>query len=176
MSDRLSRSVKNLPKLRELRDSAVNNLFHEKPKPMKLRLTKLIPFIMIFALAVSSFAADDIITLESGLRHQDLVVGTGETAIIGKVATIHIAGWLDHSGQKGTKFIDSHEQRQTITFKLGTDRVMKAWNFGVTGMKAGGKRRLMVPAALGYGSRGVEDIVPPDSDLILEIELVEIRQ
>ena len=95
MSDRLSRSVKNLPKLCELRDSAVNNLFHEKFKPMKLRLTKLILFIMIFALAVSSFAADDFITLENGLKYQELDVGTGETAEIGKVATIHIVGWLD---------------------------------------------------------------------------------
>ena len=52
---------------------------------------------------------------------------------------------------------------------------MKAWNLGVVGMKTGGKRRLMVPASLGYGSKGIDDIVPPDSDLILEIELVEVK-
>jgi FKBP-type peptidyl-prolyl cis-trans isomerase len=62
-----------------------------------------------------------------------------------------------------------------VAFKLGADGVMPAWNPGVTGMRAGGKRRLMVPDHLGYGERGLEDVVPPGADLIVEIELLEIK-
>lgn len=142
---------------------------------MTLKLSFLSLFILLWALAAVSFAGDEVAVLDSGLKYQDLVVGTGETAEAGKIATIHLAGWLDDSGRKGVKFFDSHDQSQPIMFKIGTDRVMKAWNLGVVGMKAGGKRRLMVPASLGYGSKGVADIVPPDSDLILEIELVGVK-
>ncbi|MFZ0134546.1 MAG: FKBP-type peptidyl-prolyl cis-trans isomerase [Desulfobacterales bacterium] len=130
---------------------------------------------MLWAFAAAGFAGEDVTVLESGLKYQDLVVGTGETAGAGKVATIHMAGWLDDGGRKGVKFFDSRDQGQPIMFKIGTDRVMKAWNLGVVGMQAGGKRRLMVPASLGYGKKAVDGIVPPDSDLILEIELVEVK-
>ena len=145
-------------------------------KPTTLRIAFASLFILLSTIGAVSFASEQVTVLESGFKYQDLVVGAGDEADIGKVATIHIVGWLDNSGQKGTKFFDSYEQGQPIKFKVGTDRVMKAWNFGVAGMRADGKRRLMVPAALGYGSKGVDDIVPPDSNLILEIELVEIRQ
>jgi FKBP-type peptidyl-prolyl cis-trans isomerase len=140
---------------------------------IRLALTSL--FIVLSALTAAAVAAGEVNVLESGLRYQDLVLGDGETAEAGKIATIHLAGWLEDSGRKGVKFFDSRDQGQPIMFKIGTDRVMKAWNFGVVGMKAGGKRRLMVPASLGYGSKGVAEIVPPDSDLILEIELVEVK-
>ena len=125
---------------------------------------------------MTSFATDEVITTENGLKYQDLVIGTGETATIGKVATIHLAGWLVANGQKGVNFFDSHDRGEPIKFTVGTDRVMKAWNIGVIGMKAGGKRRLMVPAALAYGDKGVDDTVPPNSDLILEIALEDVRQ
>jgi len=144
-----------------------------KPMTLKHAFTSL--FILLWAVAAVSFAGEELTVLESGLRYQELVVGTGETAEAGKIATIHMAGWLDDGGRKGDEFFDSRAQGQPIKFKIGTDRVMKAWNLGVVGMKAGGKRRLMVPASLGYGSKGVADIVPPDSDLILEIELVDVK-
>ena len=143
---------------------------------MTLRIAFAGMFIMLWAIGTGSLASEQVTVLEGGLKYQDIVVGTGETADIGKVATIHIVGWLDNSGQKGIKFFDSYDQGQPIKFKVGTERVMKAWNFGVVGMRVGGKRRLLVPAELGYGSKGVEDLVPPKSDLILEIELVKVRQ
>ena len=144
-------------------------------KPMTLKLAFSGLFILLWALAAVSFAGNEVTVLESGLKYQELVVGTGETAEDGKIATIHLAGWLDDSGRKGVKFFNSHDQGQPIMFKIGTDRVMKAWNLGVVGMKVGGKRRLLVPTSLGYGSKGVDDIIPPYSDLILEIELVEVK-
>lgn len=140
---------------------------------IRLALTSL--FIMLWTIAAAAFAGGDANVLESGLTHQDLVVGTGDTAAAGKIATIHFAGWLDDGGRKGVKFFDSRDQGRPITFKIGTERVMMAWNLGVVGMQVGGKRRLMVPASLGYGRKGVDDIVPPDSDLILEIELVDVE-
>jgi len=147
-----------------------------KYKPMKLRFTNLSLIILLSTLVSASFAAEEIKEMPSGLKYQDLVTGTGDTAEIGKIATIHLVGWLDDNGQKGDKFFDSpRDYGRPITFKIGTDRVMKAWNIGVDGMKVGGKRRLRVPAALGYGAKGVDDIVPPNSDLILEIALVEVK-
>jgi len=142
---------------------------------MKIRFAFTSLFIMIWAFAAAAFAGEEVIVLESGLRYQDLVVGTGETAVAGKIATINLAGWLEDSGRKGVKFFDTRDQGQPIMFKIGTDRVMKAWNLGVIGMKVGGKRRLMVPSALGYGNKGIDDLVPPGSDLMLEIELVKLE-
>jgi hypothetical protein len=150
-------------------------VFQQPAKPMTIRLAFTSLFILLWAVAAVSFAGGEITVLESGLRYQELVVGTGITAETGKIATIHMTGWLDDGGRKGDKFFDSRDQGQPIMFKIGTDRVMKAWNLGVVGMKPGGKRRLMVPASLGYGSKGVAGIVPPDSDLILEIELLDVR-
>lgn len=141
---------------------------------MNIRLVFASLFIMIWACAAAAVAGEEVMVPESGLRYRDLVVGTGEMAVAGKVATIQLAGWMDDSGRKGVKFFDSRDQGRPIMFKIGTDRVMKAWNLGVTGMQTGGKRRLMVPASLGYGRKGVDDIVPPDSDLILEIELLDV--
>lgn len=142
---------------------------------MIIRLAFTSLFIVLWALTAAAVTAEEVTVLENGLRHQDLVVGTGATAEAGKIATIHMAGWLDDSGRKGVKFFDSRDQGQPIKFRIGTDRVMKAWNPGVVGMKTGGKRRLMVPASLGYGSEGVDEIVPPNSALILEIELMEVK-
>ena len=155
--------------------SSSARVFRQPEKPLTTRLAVTSLLIMLWAVAATAFAGGEATVLESGLRYQDLVVGTGATAETGKVATIHMTGWLDNGGVKGDEFFDSRHQGQPIMFKIGTDRVMKAWNLGVVGMKAGGKRRLMVPASLGYGSKGVADIVPPDSDLILEIELLDVR-
>jgi len=158
---------------RELMNMRPETIMRRKSMTSKLPFKSV--FVLLWAVVAVSFAAEKVTVLESGLKYQDLVVGTGETAEAGKIATIHLAGWLDDSGRKGDEFFDSRHQGQPIMFKIGTDRVMKAWNLGVVGMKAGGKRRLLVPASLGYGSKGVADIVPPDSDLILEIELLEVK-
>ena len=112
----------------------------------------------------------------SGLRYRDLEVGSGETAETGKVAVIHFKAWLDDNGVKGAKFFDTRKQRgEPVAFKIGTDKVMPGWNIGVAGMKKGGKRRLMIPAVLGYGTKGAGEAVPPNADLIFDVELVDVR-
>lgn len=133
-------------------------------------------FILGLGLAAGCMASANSTDADSRFHYQVLAAGSGQTAAPGDVVTIHLVGWLAEQETKGTCFIDTGERGQPISFKLGTDRVMPAWNLAVEGMQAGGKRRLFVPSALGYGPEGVEGLVPPDADLIFEIELLEVQK
>ena len=136
-------------------------------------LTGIFILMLFFMRAV--LAEQAIVTLHSGLRYQNLEKGTGATAEIARVVVIHLTGWLDDNGRKGEKFFSTYDQGKPISFKLGTKNVMPGLNEGVIGMKVGGRRRLMIPARLGYGEKGAGDIVPPNADLIFDIELIEVR-
>ena len=136
-------------------------------------LTCVISIFFVFTNA--PLADQGIVATESGLAYIDLEDGTGPVAELGKIAVIHFIGWLDENGEKGKQFFSSRDRGEPVAFKLGTDGVMHGWNIGLIGMKAGGKRRLMIPYQLGYGADGVEDVVPPYSDLIFEIELIEVK-
>jgi FKBP-type peptidyl-prolyl cis-trans isomerase len=142
-------------------------------------MQKIPAFMMVCALlsffASAPLAEQGLIVLESGLKYEDLVVGSGAEAEVGKIAVIHLKGWLGGNGQTGAEFIDSKERGKPVSFKIGTSDVMKAWNEGVPGMRVGGKRRLMVPSHLGYGPKGVGEHVPPNADLIIDVELLEVR-
>jgi len=148
--------------------------------PIKTRLAELLSWISIIALMMAcpttDAAQEPRVMLTSGFGFEDVVIGTGSTADLGDVVTVHLQGWLNHNGGKGRKYFSTTDDGQPISFKLGTERVMPAWNQGVEGMAVGGIRRLWVPASLGYGSKGVSDVVPPDTDLIFEIELLAIRR
>jgi FKBP-type peptidyl-prolyl cis-trans isomerase len=132
-------------------------------------------FILIFVQTPFSFAWQAIFVPGSGLKYQDLEVGTGATAEVGKVVVVHLTGWLDDNGRKGEEFFSSYDRGKPVSFKLGTGNVMQGWNEGVAGMKVGGRRRLMIPANLGYGAKGAGDIVPPDADLIFDIALLDVK-
>jgi FKBP-type peptidyl-prolyl cis-trans isomerase len=131
--------------------------------------------VILLFFAAMAFAQEDVIVTESGLEYVDLKVGRGAAAEVGRIAVIHFIGWLDEHGDKGKQIFNSHDSGGPVAFKLGTDRVMQGWNIGIAGMKVGGKRRLMIPSELGYGTQGVEDLVPPNRDLIFEIELIEVK-
>lgn len=139
-------------------------------------------FELLFLLIIGCFlpssciAAPNSADTSEGLRYEELNAGSGLTAKIDDIVTIQMVGWLDNGGLMGSQFINTYDFGQPISFKLGTDRVMQAWNRSVTGMKVGGKRRVFVPAKLGYGAQGVENLVPPDADLIFEIELLEVKR
>jgi FKBP-type peptidyl-prolyl cis-trans isomerase len=120
-------------------------------------------------------AQQNFILMDSGLRYLDFEKGIGAIAESGKIVVVHLIGWLDDNGAQGLKFISTYDRGKPVAFKLGTAKVMKAWNEGVRGMKAGGKRRLLVPAKLGYGKKGVAEIVPPNTDLVFDVELLEVR-
>lgn len=114
-------------------------------------------------------------TLPSGLKIQDHTIGTGVEAVAGKTVVVHYTGWLDEKGQKGTKFDSSVDRGQKFDFPLGAGRVIAGWDEGVAGMKVGGKRTLYIPSKLGYGARGAGAAIPPNADLIFDVELFEVK-
>ena len=88
---------------------------------------------------------------------------------------MHYTGWLYQDGKKGAKFDSSHDRGKPFEFPLGTGRVIKGWDEGVASMKVGGKRTLIIPAALGYGARGAGGVIPPNATLLFEVELLEAK-
>ncbi len=104
----------------------------------------------------------------SGLQIQDIVVGTGEEAKAGDTVSVHYTGWLTD----GSKFDSSVDRGQPFEFTLGQGGVIPGWDEGVAGMKVGGKRRLTIPADLGYGASGAGSLIPPNATLIFDVELL----
>ena len=127
----------------------------------------------------SEIKSDIIIPATPILEKIDTLVGTGQEATIGTRVAVHYSGWLRDPGaplQHGKAF-DNSLSRGPFTFQLGAGRVIKGWDQGVEGMKVGGKRTLIIPAELGYGARGAGNgVIPPNADLIFEIELIKINQ
>ena len=111
------------------------------------------------------------ITTESGLKYIDLAPGSGDPAETGSVVTVHYTGWLED----GTKFDSSLDAGRPFTLTLGEGRVIAGWEEGLLGMKAGGKRKLIIPGHLGYGERGYPGVIPPNATLIFEVEVLEIQ-
>ena len=112
------------------------------------------------------------ITTPSGLQYEDTTVGTGEIAQAGGRVTVHYTGWLWQDGQAGAKFDSSKDRHDPFVFPLGAGHVIKGWDEGVQGMAVGGTRRLLIPAALGYGARGAGGVIPPNATLLFEVELL----
>jgi peptidylprolyl isomerase len=120
---------------------------------------------------------------ESGLAYVDVTEGSGELPRTGHTCVVHYTGWLwdPDAKAKGKKFDTSKERDDNsvdrgtpFAFHLGTGEVMKGWDEGVSGMKTGGKRELLVPAALAFGERGSGGVIPPNATLFYEVELLEI--
>jgi FKBP-type peptidyl-prolyl cis-trans isomerase FkpA len=107
----------------------------------------------------------------SGLGIQELVVGTGATAEPGRWVGLHYTGWLTD----GTEFDSSRRGRELLKFPLGQGRVIAGWEEGVAGMKVGGRRKLVIPPALGYGDAGAGGVIPPGATLVFDVELCEVK-
>jgi len=106
----------------------------------------------------------------SGLIVEDINIGEGAAAAAGQKVTVHYTGWLTN----GTKFDSSRDRNDPFVFPLGGGRVIKGWDEGVQGMKVGGKRKLTIPPALDYGSRGAGSVIPPNATLVFEVELLGV--
>ena len=126
-------------------------------------------------IAMSTAAAAAPTTTTSGLRYTDEVVGTGAAPKAGQSVSVHYTGWLDDGGKKGKKFDSSRDRGDPFSFTLGQGQVIKGWDEGVASMKIGGKRTLIIPAALGYGARGAGGVIPPGATLIFDVELLGAR-
>lgn len=103
------------------------------------------------------------------LKIEDLVLGSGKAAVKGALITTQYRGWLED----GSEFDSSYSRGRPFQCVIGTRRVIQGWDQGLMGMQVGGKRKLWVPAHLGYGERQVGSI-PPNSNLVFEIELLEV--
>ena len=106
----------------------------------------------------------------SGLIVEDINIGEGAAAATGQKVTVHYTGWLTN----GAKFDSSKDRNDPFVFPLGGGRVIKGWDEGVLGMKVGGKRKLTIPPALGYGARGAGSVIPPNATLVFEVELLGV--
>ena len=110
----------------------------------------------------------------SGLQFEDVVVGSGAEATAGQRVSVHYTGWLYENDQAGKKFDSSKDRGEPFDFPLGAGHVIRGWDEGVAGMRVGGTRRLVIPAALGYGARGAGGVIPPNATLLFEVELLGI--
>ncbi len=111
----------------------------------------------------------------SGLEYEIIKEGTGATPSVGQTVTVHYTGWLDENGKPGRKFDSSVDRGQPFRFTIGVGQVIKGWDEGVLNMKVGEKRRLIIPANLGYGARGAGAVIPPNATLIFDVELIDTK-
>jgi len=111
----------------------------------------------------------------SGLQYEDTVVGTGASPRPGQTCVMHYTGWLWEANAKGRKFDSSVDRGQPFEFQIGLGMVIKGWDEGVSTMKVGGKRTLLIPPNLGYGTRGARDVIPPNATLLFEVELLGLK-
>lgn len=139
------------------------------------------PALLIAALLpLLALAADETplpATVDS-LQIIELTEGTGTEARPGNTVVVHYTGWLyDPQAEdgKGKKFDSSVDRGSPFDFPLGGGRVIRGWDAGVAGMKAGGKRRLIIPPDMGYGQRGAGRVIPPGATLLFDVELLDVR-
>ena len=110
--------------------------------------------------------------MENGLIVEELIVGDGDEAQDYNKVVVNYTGTL----LDGSIFDSSLKPGRTpFTFTLGAGSVIKGWDQGVKGMRVGGKRKLTIPADLGYGDQGAGDVIPPGATLVFEVELLEVN-
>ena len=120
-------------------------------------------------------AAQPVITTDSGLKIIEVRVGTGPTPRPGQICVMHYTGWLYENGHKGKKFDSSLDRGMPFQFPIGDGKVIPGWEEGVATMHAGGKRTLIIPSDLAYGVNGIPGAIPPNSTLIFDVELLDIK-
>lgn len=144
-----------------------------------------LPLTLLFAVGIFSTTAcseQAVPKMEnysmSKLITTDVKVGDGDLATAGKNVSVHYTGWLFDAAApqyKGKKFDSSRDRNEPFAFPLGGGRVIKGWDVGVEGMKVGGYRTLIIPADMGYGTRGAGGVIPPNATLIFDVELLGVN-
>jgi peptidylprolyl isomerase len=122
-------------------------------------------------IASDSMSDANVVTTPSGLKYVELKEGTGATPERGQTVEVHYVGTLED----GTQFDSSRDRGQPFKFKIGVGRVIKGWDEGLSTMKVGGRRNLIIPPELGYGSRGAGGVIPPDATLLFDVELLGVN-
>ncbi len=131
----------------------------------------VVGFFFIFGSTLLSVFSKNKVALQesSQLGVQDVAMGTGEVATVGSRVIVHYVGKF----QDGTVFDSSVDRNEPFPFILGDERLIKGWNMGIEGMREGGRRVLVIPPSLGYGSQQ-NGPIPPNSTLIFEVELLKV--
>jgi FKBP-type peptidyl-prolyl cis-trans isomerase FkpA len=147
---------------------------------IKSILASIILFNVGLASAESQISQKEI-KLEKNITSlivKDTALGNGRQAEKGLAVTVHYTGWLydpNQKGGKGKKFDSSLDRNDPFVFNLGGGQVIRGWDDGVDGMKIHGKRTLIIPPNMGYGSRGAGDVIPPNATLIFDVELLGVK-
>jgi FKBP-type peptidyl-prolyl cis-trans isomerase len=115
------------------------------------------------------------IELADGLKYTDTKIGDGAEAVKGLLVSVQYTGWLYKNGSKGAQFDSSRDRDKPFAFKLGAGQVIAGWDEGVSGMKIGGQRTLIIPPELAYGAKGAGGVIPPNATLIFDVELINVR-
>lgn len=122
-------------------------------------------------IASNTMSDANAVTTPSGLKYVELKEGTGATPQPGQTVEVHYVGTLED----GTKFDSSRDRGQPFSFKIGVGQVIKGWDEGVSTIKVGGRRQLIIPSELGYGSRGAGGVIPPNATLLFDVELLGVK-
>jgi peptidylprolyl isomerase len=153
-------------------------VYHNRAMKKAIRIAGAAVALGLFTLSIPAARAQGVpghmTEMEGGLKFTDTQVGTGKIATAGHQVSVHYTGWLYENGVKGKKFDSSLDRGEPFSFKLGGGQVIKGWDEGVEGMKVGGKRTLIIPPGLGYGSRGAGGVIPPFATLMFDVELLKV--
>ncbi len=137
---------------------------------MKKLITGLFSFIFLINLALAQTSTDGFTTTPSGLKYKITKQGTGRKPKVGQMVSVHYTGVLE----SGKKFDSSLDRKEPITFSVGTGKVIKGWDEGILLLNDGSKATFIIPANLAYGAREIPNLVPANSNLIFEVELVDV--
>lgn len=125
----------------------------------------------VFVVGCKMNEKTEVVTTVSGLQYTDITVGTGAEPQKGQTVVVHYTGTLTN----GTKFDSSVDRGQPFKFTLGIGQVIKGWDEGLSTMKVGGKRKLIIPANLAYGAQAVGGVIPANSTLHFDVELLGVE-
>lgn len=160
-----------------------NNNHQREITEMNIRKSLLIAAVLTALCSVSAMAgqqqagakgkaaAAKSVTTATGLKYTDVKVGSGASPVKGKQVKVHYTGTLENGKQ-----FDSSVGKEPFTFLIGVGQVIPGWDEGVMGMKVGGKRKLVIPAKLGYGARGAGSDIPPNATLLFDVELLDVAK
>lgn len=155
----------------------MKSIFAHAQRPTSSGLIKIsLLALMLSFLFCFSVQADSFRSAKGGMKVKDMETGVGLVAAEGMIATIQFTGWLDNHGVRGKELYNTRNSGEPVSFVIGTDKVMPAWNEAVLGMQAGGRRMILVPPGMAYGNRAIDDVIPANASMQFIIDLVRLKE